>query len=358
MFVTQPLNPKRRRDEEYKDLVRYANDTYYLRYWSPKLRREIERSLGTKIKARALKARKRILENIADEKDRHSIAFKTFAPVIARFKDQKNWKAENTKIAAFIQIDKHLSPWFGNYDPARVNNELWVRYATERRAKDPECSLFNAHKYLSAILGWAHAEGIVRKKIKLESFEQHRESPGRVVTPVEFAAVFDHLSSEYKDIALIAWEMGMRINEIKMLGWDRVNFATGEIILRKIDTKNRRARRPVMTPKVKVILERRANNGSLWVFPSKSDKTRHYSVGDQIWQKAKALAGVQFRFHDIRHTWLTNAFKKSNRYAEICEYAGLDLREAIGTYVDFSVDDMKAISKLHSGITGEEVENG
>lgn len=337
---------KRRYDSEYDDMYQAANGTYYIRYWSPSLGRVIEPSLKTKIRSKAVKERKRRLEAIGEEKDKTAVGYKKFSQVIKAFQAQIVWESVNTEKAANNQLNNHLLPYFGGFDPEAVTNESWRKYAMLRREKTPKCSLFNAQKYLSKVINWAFENRIIKKKFVPDDFDKGRKSPGVVVTEVQFKAIYGHLNQDWKDIALMAWEMAFRVNEIKKLEWSRVNFNTGQILLEAEHTKTRRARAPVMTGSIREMLMRRSKSMvSRWVFPGKP-VTEPFSYSDQAWQLAKSKAKVICRFHDLRHTWLSTMFKKTNRYAEICEYAGLSLDEALKTYVKFTVDDMSDISRI------------
>jgi integrase len=346
---------KRNWDLEFKDMYRMGNGTYYLRYWSAKLGRDIEKSLKTDVKARALKERKRILENLDQEKDKTAIKYKKFKQVVAAYLLERSWDSRATELVELNQINKHLLPSFGNYDPDQVNNNLWRKYAQTRRETDPNCSLHNARKYLAKILNWANFEKITKKKVVLDDFDTNRKSISVELSSSEFLAIWKNLNQDWQDISEIGWEMGCRVGEIKALSWERVNFKSGELIFEAEDTKNDFARRPVMTDRVREILLRRKELArGPYVFASPHDPLRHFSKSDQAWQVAKRKAQVKCRFHDLRHTWLRRAFRVSNRYAEICAYAGLSLKKALETYIQFSQADMTAISQIHRGKPGKQ----
>jgi len=85
--------------------------------------------------------------------------------------------------------------------------------------------------------------------------------------------------------------------------------------------------------------------------PGNPDKCQQNNGNKRIWASCKRLAGIpkEYRFHWLRHTFLTNAFKQSVNPALICEYAGLSLEEAQRTYLHFSVDDTRVVSTLFGG---------
>jgi integrase len=353
------MDKKRKWDSEETDMFQMQNGIWYVRYWSPSRKCYLENSLKTDIKAKAKKAKKLFLESLHEQKGKEARAYKKYKDVCNAFLSDTVWKSEATKKTALNQINNHIIPWFGNYDPDRIDENLWERYASEKRSKDPNCSLFNTRKYIWKIHNWAHRKRIVKDKFVPFDFDEGRKSPGVIVTRLQLNKIQVYLNEDWEDISNLAFEMAFRIGEIKALTWDRVNLSTGEITLEAEHTKTRRARKPVMTGAASEILLRRklARIESDYVFPS-HDKTKPMSKSDDAWQRAKKAAGVKCRFHDLRHTWLTNAFKASNRYAEICEYAGLSLDEALETYVKFNRNDMASIAITMTNISKTQGKTG
>lgn len=360
---------------KYPDLkVHPKNGIYYFSFWSLKLGRMVQKSLKTTERNVALKERSKKLESLGDERPGVQKSYKRMSGVFAEFKRVRVFKPSKRKCsgARFVchnQIDRHLNPFFGDYSPSAITSDLFNKFIAEKRAAQPNWSGYNACKYMTAVMNWAHSKGLIKQKISFENPDGERADVGQEIDPVEFERLLQYLSPTYRDIALLSWDMGFRVMEAKGLTWNPkihadpsvqaglVDFKTNQILFEKKDTKNRKARSPVMTKRVRHILERRRaqTKGSPWVFPSPQDPAERISVGDGQWQDAKKKAGVSFRFHDIRHTTATRLFKATNRYAEICEFLGMDLEEALDTYVRFDIKDMAqiALASETSTFTGE-----
>lgn len=346
---------QRKWDSEHKDLyINEASGIYYVRYWSPKLGREIEKSLRTKIRAQAIRNRKALLEEIPFMRDRQSLKYKNFNQVIDMWREQKTPRAKATETIIELQLRLYIRPYFGEYAPERVDNALWSKFVNKKREERDSFASFNTKKYLTNILNFAHDQGIIRKRVLLEDMDKDRESVGRLILNEEIELLLKHARNDFiRDMITISVEMAMRWSEIRLLTWDRINFKTGVITLRKQDTKTRRARYPVMTKAVQTLLKnRKANARGPWVFPSPDNHNEVISKSDEKWQQTKVDAGVDCRFHDIRHTALTRLFKATSQYANICEYAGLSVKEALKTYVKFTHDDMRAIAELSGETRG------
>jgi hypothetical protein len=63
--------------------------------------------------------------------------------------------------------------------------------------------------------------------------------------------------------------------------------------------------------------------------------------------KNQAGVSVKKKFHWLRHTGLTNAFRRQKlAAAQICFFAGLSLEEAQKTYLHFDEDDLRGVENL------------
>jgi len=98
---------------------------------------------------------------------------------------------------------------------------------------------------------------------------------------------------------LLALNTGMRRGEILSLTWDQVDMARGIITLHH--TKNGKVRRLPMNGVVRDTLRNLPRNGP-YLFGG--DRT-YYSI-KTAWLSAPRRAGLdRFRFHDLRHTWVS-----------------------------------------------------
>jgi integrase len=145
--------------------------------------------------------------------------------------------------------------------------------------------------------------------------------------------------------------MGMRVGEIMTLEWTQVDFGRRTIYLPAEKTKIRKERTfGISDICLDLLIRLHQNTKGSAVFPSPTDpnKTQGRDGNKKAWANCKRLAGIpkEYRFHWLRHTFLTRVFKKSVNPALICEYAGLSLEEASKTYLHFTVDDTRVVASL------------
>ena len=159
----------------------------------------------------------------------------------------------------------------------------------------------------------------------------------------------------FERIYLIALYTGMRLSEILGLQWDRVNLDSGELVIskqltmkrekgsqRKLSSPKSRKVRSIIIPKAAIDVLRtqqkeqyqyRLKAGSMWdnplnlVFTDEfGNSTPHASVEHEYKQIVTAIGLPERRFHDLRHTFATEAIR-----------AGVDVETVSKSLGHFSV---------------------
>ena len=127
----------------------------------------------------------------------------------------------------------------------------------------------------------------------------------------------------YFEMFILELSTGLRVGELAGLQWDDLNIQTGELhISRQATTvhgnihvctpKTKSSIRTIILPPeiVKILAEYKKRINSRWMFPSpiKEDAPLHPSVVRKAMQRTLERAGCKIvRFHDLRHTFATNA---------------------------------------------------
>lgn len=264
----------------------------------------------------------------------------------------------STMVSIRSQWNNHLKGYFGRMNLDEINEEAWSKYVTWKRSQSvvrygKEISLekrkfFNDRKYLKMFLNWCHREGSIDKIPRLAEVDK-KTSIGKVYAPEEISALFLNADLNLHLQISMAVTMGMRSSEIMFLEWSQIDFRAETIHLPAIKTKINQDRTFGISPDCLGVLKNRfERSNSPWVFPSPNNpmKSRHKNGNKSAWKTCKKLANVTGRFHDFRHTFLTEAFKTSTNPALICNYAGLSLEEAQKTYLHFTPTDTKHVSGI------------
>ena len=137
-----------------------------------------------------------------------------------------------------------------------------------------------------------------------------RNARDRVLSKEELERVLKELPPHAADIVSVGYHTGMRAGEIYGLTRDRVNMREGYLNLTPKDTKTGEARHVYFVREVRDILERllkvrHMSHQFVFTYEGEPFKSIKYSLA-----KALERAGIEdFRFHDLRHTYTTNARK-------------------------------------------------
>jgi integrase len=136
-----------------------------------------------------------------------------------------------------------------------------------------------------------------------------KNARGRILSPEELNKLLEELPQHARDIVVVGYYTGMRAGEIFGLTRDRVNLKEGYLDLTQADTKTGEARRVYFlgTPAEETFhrLARVRHLAHNYIFVYKGNPIRSIKIA---MRGALEKAGISdFRFHDLRHTYVSNA---------------------------------------------------
>lgn len=323
-------------------------------------RGELKRSLRTTDIEEAKRKRDKLLEQMLASSARAKAmakqaktALELFDSWIARKQDQG--KSDGT-LTSIQSSRKRLAPYLETLLPDEITAEWWetiyireTRYRIKKDRTRVQRKFFNDRKWLTGFLTQLQDDGVIVRVPKLANPDP-RVSIGKAFSDDEVSNLLNFAQNENLHLfILMASTMGMRRGEIFRLRTDRVDLDNRLIRLKKEDTKIRKARTFAISQACWPYIEKRARAGSKWIFPSGDDKTRplHKDGFYTAWDNLKRICEITGRPHDLRHTFLTKAFKAPGaNAAQICAYAGLSLEEAERTYLHLTEEDSRAVGEL------------
>ncbi len=164
------------------------------------------------------------------------------------------------------------------------------------------------HIFTKAI-EWGMVQKNPGKKVKLL---RERNTRLRYLDEKEIRKLHDACAEHLKPIVIVALNTGMRKEEILSLRWKNLDYRIRTISI--LDTKNGESREIPMNDIVYGTLLAAKKTDSPWVFCKKNGE--RYGNVRKAFEGARKRAGiVDFRFHDLRHT-----------FASHLVMAGVDLR--------------------------------
>lgn len=255
-------------------------------------------------------------------------------------------------ITSMLASRKYLKIFFHDMLPSDITALWWEKtYIPKvRQATTETRRFFNDRKWVSMFLKQMVEDGKLTKRPVLLNPDKKTKA-WRYLENAHVKALIDNASGDLKQMIIMAATMGMRRLEITNLKWSGVDLKRKTISLAEEETKIRKARKFKISPDSLPWLAENRLNGSRFVFPNKFDNDRpvHKDGFMGSWKRLKKKLKIKARFHDLRHTFLTNAFKCSgSNPAFICHYAGLSLEEAQRTYLHFDENDTEIVSTLVS----------
>lgn len=248
----------------------------------------------------------------------------------------------------------YYMPHFKTYRLAEINEAAWEDFVATTRKSKPDLLFFNMRKYLMGFLSWAKRKGKIREMPGLFDPDakvraaREEAGPGKAYTLEELERM-RNAAAKHESFFLfmiMAQFMGMRPSEITQLKRDRIDLDKGVIALRKADTKTHRARLVPIHPEVKQQLERQleSTEGSPYVFPNRADRLRPMDKTGfkKRWAEILTAAGLEGRFYDFRHTFITHALRSSMNPVVVAEITGTSIRVIQKHYLHLRPEDLTA----------------
>jgi integrase len=252
-----------------------------------------------------------------------------FGIAVDRVLDLKTRSSAATR-RDYTRIGKHLKAEFGAETPvsaitaARVAEYEGKRLAATRRIGDAERPLSQAainrpRAFLRHVLKLAQEWGVLASVPKIRLTKEKGRL--RWLRPEEAARLLDSCRSSGNrallDLVEFALFTGVRQSEALNLTWERVDRASGTVLL--VDTKNGEPRTINLNANADAVLARRwSPEAQGYVFGSKN-----WNSYRSAWEAALRTARIEnFRLHDLRHTFASWLVQKGRSLQEVKDLLG------------------------------------
>ena len=221
----------------------------------------------------------------------------------------------------FVHLVKH----FGKHRPVK---EIWIphikEYQIERVSQGAAAGTVNREKstlskMFQVLIELRHLDVNPARLVKPLSEKSYKRQA--YVSHDDFQRILVELPEWYRPIAQAAYYTGMRRGEILGLTWKRVNLRKRMIHLGPDDVKERQWKRvPIHWDLVPILESVRSGQvvGLDSVFLHNGQPVTEPMQVRWCWDRRVARLGFDNppRFHDLRHTWKTNA-RRSGMHPEI-----------------------------------------
>ncbi|MBF0474534.1 MAG: site-specific integrase [Deltaproteobacteria bacterium] len=181
----------------------------------------------------------------------------------------------------------------------------------------------------------------------------------RILNPEEYSKLVSELPRHLVPILQVGYQTGMRLNEILGLTWDRVNMKDGYLDLEAENTKTREPRRIYFNETIKNVFidaGKIRGIGLNQVFIRKGRPIKSVRKGLEGAMKRSGIE--EFTFHDLRHTYVTNARKAGVSDSVIMKLTGHKTMAMFTRYNTIDqADAIEAAEKVQGFLTLSDKEN-
>jgi integrase len=282
----------------------------------------------------------------------------------ARDQQQKrSWTRDQTSL-------RTLKAYFGEkrlpeITPAAIEQyRVWRRATISRRSKLVTPATINRELACLKRMFNVARKGLVVLKdgmpvgnpMAMVSLDRERNERDRVLSAEEFRRIYEAAAPWLQPMLLVAYHTGMRAREIRALRWEQVDLKAGTIRLKSTDTKTDEGRLIPLSQTLTTSLKTATRYVRCpWVLvnptmmdawqanPEQVDPRYRVTSITHAFERACRKADITHAtFHDLRHTFVTNARRAGIDYFRIMAITGHKTMAVFKRYNTIDQQDLQA----------------
>jgi len=323
---------------------------YYIDYYVDGRRRREKISKNKKLAENVLAKRKvEIAEGrYLDVKKKPDVLFDKISKDFLELHSRINKKSSSVKRDEVLI--KNLSSYFSGKKLCRITPDMVERYKAKRMKEVAPATVNREIACLKCMfnkaISWGKADDNPVRKVRLLKENNRRV---RYLEKEEIKRLIKNSAEHLKPIVIVAVFTGMRKGEIINLKWCDVDMVRGVIFL--YDTKNGDRREVYMNDVVKrAVSQIKKHSGSDYVF-CREDGKKYYDVRKSFFTALKKSGIIDFKFHDLRHTFASQLVMSGVDMRTVMELMGHKSFDMVLRYSHLSPDHKKkAMEALGRGM--------
>jgi integrase len=285
---------------------------------------ESAKSCSKTVAREAERQRRRGLEEKYNKIEKRTLPPRFEQAALAWLGGEKPHLAERTHDIYHVAIRCHLTPALGSWLLCDIDGDAIKSYQARRKAEGAAARTLNKElQVLRQVLKrhklWADLQGEVK-------FERESENIGKALTHHEETQLLKACESNHllHTAVTVALNTTLRKNEIRLLRWGQIDFLKRTLTVGKSKTEGGSGREIPLNAPAHAALTKWAvhfpeSKAEDYVFPAceaagiermhptsqRIDVSRPIKSWRTAWRAALKRAGLQIRFHDLRHTCVT-----------------------------------------------------
>jgi len=235
---------------------------------------------------------------------------RTFAQWAKEYVEIEEVKALDSYRERCQRIERVLNPVFGKKLLQDISVKDVEEFRRVRGADRSQSTVNIDHSILKHMLKHAmKRDYLTRNVATLVASPKPKNARDRVLTAEEWDRLYRAAPEWYRPVLVVAYQTGMRLEEILGMVWEWVDLDKRRIFLPGSETKNGRDREVPMTPTVHSLLRALRHQGGVakmrgLVFLKDGKRINH---SYRTMRRACEDAQIEnFVFHDLRHCAVTN----------------------------------------------------
>jgi integrase len=304
----------------------------------------IQRSTGTAVKHQAQEFHDKLKAEFWQQKKLGVKPVRTWQEAVVRFlqetSDKRTHQQDKDKLVWLDQFLGHLK--LTEIDSTVID--------TIRQAKLVGNCKSTVNRYLSFLRSVLNRAAEWEWLDKVPVIKMYKEPEGRVrfLTVEQVQVLLGELPEHIRDMVVFSLCTGLRYSNVLKLEWDKVDLTNKHM---RVESLHSKTRKPIAVPlneQALGVLNKQVGKHPERVF-TKAGEPVHGANG-RVWRAALKRAGVvDFRWHDLRHTWASWHVQNGTRVNELQSLGGWASGRMVERYAHLSSEHLaKAASTLDS----------
>jgi integrase len=185
--------------------------------------------------------------------------------------------------------------------------------------------------------------------------EKELEPPKRILSSYDQDRFMKYLPQHLKRIVIFALNTGLRKGTIAKLDYDMYDYSKRMLSVPAEITKTRKSLEiPLNAEAHKAIMN--TEFGSIHsrglgihlrqrpIFTYNGERIK--DPGASAWRRAKKRAGIDIRFHDLRHTWATRCIESGMSVAYVQYLGGWSSPKMMQRYINITPENLKELKRF------------